>query len=446
MTAHIAKPFIHVEDSNGNPYVEANLYVYDVGTTNLKSIYSNTGLSISLTNPLVSDAAGNFARAYLASGSYKLRAETEGGSLIWEIDNIDTGLTSGSGPLAISAGGTSATTAASARTALGAASQTDVDDLSADIATLSASLQNLVSVPQGRLTLTTLTPVISSDVTAGTSVYYTPTIGDQIPIYDNTQFNLETFSELTLSMNANHLAGELYDVFIWLESDVVTIGTGPAWNSAVAGAGSRGSGAGTTQLERISGLFVNANAMTARNGATTYAVGENLATYVGTILIDGSNGQISEHVAVGQNRAPGPKILRVTDATASWAGDNSATPRAANGDSNNRITTLCGIAEEEVACTFRQLLSCAVNGVAAQMDIGIGVNSTSAMSGTRGSYQVGAAASVISGGATAVAGHTVLAGIGINRINALEAATGNSGTETFNGTEAYMLLTADWMS
>jgi hypothetical protein len=35
------KPFVHVSDSNGNPYVGAKLYVYLPGTTTLASIYSD---------------------------------------------------------------------------------------------------------------------------------------------------------------------------------------------------------------------------------------------------------------------------------------------------------------------------------------------------------------------------------------------------------------------
>jgi hypothetical protein len=248
MAVHGSAPFVHVEDSNGNPYVAALLYVYDVTTTTKKSIYSDTGLSVTLTNPLVSDASGNFSRFYMAAGTYKLRAETAAGVLIWQFDNIDTLLGSGSGALPVASGGTGATTAASARTNLSAAAQTDVDDLAADIATLSASLQNLVSVPQGYLTLTSGTAIITGDVLAATSVYYTPYIGNQIPIYDGTQFNLSSFSELTLTLNSNHTASNIYDVFVWLESGVVTMGTGPAWNTATAGAGARGSGAGTTEL------------------------------------------------------------------------------------------------------------------------------------------------------------------------------------------------------
>jgi hypothetical protein len=454
MTAHISRPFVHVEDSNGEPYVSAKLYVYDVNTTNLKSIYSDTGLSVSISNPMTSDASGNFARAYVASGTYKLRAETSGGSLIWQHDYIDTGLTSGSGALAISAGGTSATTAAGARTALGAAAQTDVDDLADDVSTISDALQNLVANPQGRLCMTTLTPVPVADVSAGTAVYYTPFTGSQVPIWDGTKFALQQFAELTLTMNANHLANQLYDIFVWLEGSTVTIGTGPAWNTATAGAGARGTGAGTTELERKNGVFTNKVAMTTRNGATTYSVGVNLATYLGTIVMDGSNGQISEHVTAGQSRAPGPwnaynrieRELIARDSTSSW-NYSSATVRASNGDANNKVMTLCGLPVENIFCRFTQRMGNAVLGSnSGEMAIHIGLNDTTveATGATQSYFQASITSAItIAIQLTSSAEHTILPTIGINNIQALESVPSNIGTEAFfGGTD--MRLSVRW--
>ncbi len=451
MTAHISKPFVHVEDANGNPYVSAKLYVYDVGTTNLKAIYSNEALTVSLANPLTSDAAGNFARAYVAAGRYKLRAETSTATLIWEYDGVDTGLTSGSGALAISAGGTGAITAAAARTALGAASQTDVDDLSSDIATLSSSLQNIVSIPQGRLTIVSGTPVPNTDVSAGTGVAYTPYIGDQIPIWDGAQFNLTTFTELTLNLSSNHLANQLYDVFVWNESGSVLVGTGPAWNSATAGSSSRGSGAGTTELTRQNGLWVNAQQMTTRNGSTTYTVDPSKGTYVGSILIDGTNGQISQHVTTGQSRSPGPwnaynrrpRVLKVVDSTASWTYATN-TIRPSNNDSNNKATVICGLAEEYVSCEFSERVSIASTGSnIGAVDIGIGVHSTTTISGRRGRLSFQSVDADISG-ASIVASHSILPFLGVETVTCLEVVPNAATSQTLLGTETNMLLTARW--
>lgn len=454
MTASIAKPFVHVEDANGNPYVGASLYIYDVGTTTKKAIYSDTGLSVSVTNPLTSDSAGNFSRVYIAAGTYKLRAETSAGVLIWEYDNIDTGLNAGSGALAITGGGTGATTAAGARTALGAAAQSDVDDLADEIADINTSLQNIVNVPQGRLTLTSATPVLSTGVAAATSVYYTPFVGNLAPIPDGTQFNTTSFSELTLTLNANHLANAIYDVFLFLNSGSITIGTGPAWNTATAGSGARGSGAGTTELTyTLGGLPTNANAMTARNGATTYSVAAKNGLYIGSLYMDGSNGQITVHTAYGQSRKLGvwnafnqrPVELQAGDGTASWT-YATATYRPSNNATANSLTTFCGLPDNPVFLKFQQSGQLDLNSAASLQEIliGIGVNSTIAITGQNGRVGARAGTSTSSGSGNMVAETTLAPGIGINTITALEKGNSSVSTATFLGTAADMRLTARW--
>lgn len=454
MALQIIKPYIHVEDANGNPYVGAKLYVYLPGTTTPAAIFSDAALSVALPNPLTgasgSDAAGNFPRAYIAAGSYKLRAETSAGVLIWQEDNIDTGLSSGSGALPIASGGTGATTATAALASLGAASSSDVTALSSTIAALQTTLQGLITVPQGYLTLTTATPVITADVIAGTSVYYTPYIGNLIPIYDGTQFNTKLFAELTLTLNANHTASNLYDVFVFNNAGVVTIGTGPAWNTATIGAGARGTGAGTTELTRSKGgLYTNANAMTARNGATTYAVAVNQGTYVGSLYMDGTNGQITCHRAFGQLRKWGvwnaynrvPIILSAGDATSNWT-YNTATWRASRNDANNAINVFTGLAEEQFDIVFHQQGNTSDSNSTSETSIGIGWNSTTATSGKTGDHRsnlgvVGA----FNQTCDMVAAFAQVPALGVNQAFAVENGRG-SNSANFSGTSASMLLKA----
>jgi hypothetical protein len=116
-----------------------------------------------------------------------------------------------------------------------------------------------------------------------------------------------------------------YYVFGFPNSGVPTLVTGPAWNSSTAGSCSRGTGAGTTELTRLAGYWVNNVSMSARNGTTTYSVGANLATYLGSIFIDGTAGQVTCHMSWGQSRKWGvwnafnrqPLDLKTGDSTAS---------------------------------------------------------------------------------------------------------------------------------
>lgn len=218
--------------------------------------------------------------------------------------------------------------------------------------------------PQGRLTLTSNTPVMTADVTGATSVYYTPYQGNIVPIYDGANMQSYAFSQLTMTLNtSNQLSGNLYDLFVFLNSSVVTIGAGPAWSSSTAGSSSRGTGSGTTQIQQIDGLWVNANAIILKNGTTTFSsVAAGLATYVGTIYMT-ANGQTTVNMrpaaaAGGSNNVIGiyNAYNRVgvssicDDSNVNWT-YNVATWRpldGASGNINNRITYIDGLAQSTV--------------------------------------------------------------------------------------------------
>lgn len=451
------QPFIHVEDSNGDPIVGAKLHVYEVNTTTYRAIYSDSDLTTPLSNPLsganASDASGNFPVFYMAAGEYKLRAVTSADVLIWQKDDLDTGLSAGTGALPISRGGTGATTAAAARAALDVPSNSELADLAADVTTLSSSVQSIVSQPQGRLTPTTGTPVISTSVSAGTAVYYTPYVGNLVPVYDGTQFNLRSFSsDLTLTLNSNHVASALYDVYVYWDGSALQIATGVAWNTATAGSGARGAGAGTTELERINGLWVNKHDISRRNGATTGTIDARKGTYVGSIFMDGTNGQLSCHVAWGSSRKFGvwnaynrvPILLKAGDSTASW-NNPGATWRQSNAATGNVVTVFAGLAEEAFDLSFIQKVLSATNASTTTTEIGIGVNSTTAISGRSAMQQfVNNAASVISITGNLIASHILPAAIGIQDIKSLEQAPSGTTNNTYYGTEANMILAAKW--
>lgn len=452
------KPFVHVSDSNGNPYVGAKLYVYLPGTTTLASIYSDTALSVSIANPMTganaSDAAGNFPRFYIAAGTYKLRAETSAGVLIWQYDNIDTGLSAGSGALPVASGGTGGTTATAARTNLDVPSNADLTTLTASLSSIQASLQTIVSIPQGRLTLTSGTPVLTTGVTAGTSVYYTPFRGNLVPIYDGIVFNTSTFTELTLTLSANHPALNIYDIFIFKNAGTVTIGSGPAWNSASAGVGARGAGAGTTELTRtIGGILTNLYSMTARNGATTYTVAASQGTYVGSMYMDGTNGQLSCLLSYGQSRKWGlwnaynrvPIIMKAGDPTATW---NYAigTFRQSNASAGNTIAEFTGLAEEIIRCQFIQNGTQTVAaGQINTANIVVGWNATSSgVQATQFLGNIGAGTVTWNYNMKAEFIQTT-APLGVNNVTSLEKATSpGGGTTTFVGAEADMVLSVQY--
>lgn len=317
------------------------------------------------------------------------------------------------------------------------------------------NFNNVQQQPQGRLTLVTATPVMSSDQTGKTSVFYTPYTGNKVPISTNgTSFRVRSFSQLTLTLlSANHLASTLYDVFLFDNSGVITIGTGPGWSTNTAGSCARGTGAGTTELQLLNGLSTNKNSITARNGSTTYTVAANEGTYVGTIFIDSSAGQVSCHFSYGQSRKFGvwnaynrvPIVLKAGDSTASWTYAGGSGIRASNNATANSVTVLSGLAEEMYDLRFSQIAQPGASsaGSATTALTFIGWNSTSGGSGKRGQSTItmaGANSLIIEN--DLVASFIQAPSLGINTVTSLENVAGTTGT--FQGTEAFMVLSASW--
>ncbi len=461
MAATVKAPINQPNDNNGDIYVGAKLYVYEAGTTTLRNVYTDSALTVPAANPQTSDAAGRFSQIYTADGVYKVRIETSAGVLIPpEYDNIDTGLSASVGSLPVSSGGTGATTAAAARANLGVPSTSELADLAADITTLSSSVQNIVSFPQGRLTLTTGTPVLATGVSAGTAVYYTAFVGNLVPVYDGTQFNARKFtSDLTLTLNSNHVASAIYDNFIFWDGSALQIGTGVAWNTATAAAGARGTGAGTTELTRINGLWVNKYDISYRNGATTGTIPAYQGTYVGSIYMDGTNGQVSCHTTYGQSRKWGvwnaynrrKIILQAGDSTSLW-NYLTNTIRASNGSSANSLTVFSGLPEEPFEISFNQSVQAgtvtATSQVIATWQVGIGKNSTTTFSGRRGQGSIrvdGTSIDVlqIMDNVSWLADPPT---IGINVFTSLEVTVATSGSPAVNylGGSSQMLLRGVW--
>ena len=86
--------------------------------------------------------------------------------------------------------------------------------------------------PGGRLTLSSGTPVTTSDVTGATTLYYTPYVHDMVYMWDGTRWVINSFSELSLSLGT--MTADLpYDIFLYSSSGNPALEK-LAWASATA--------------------------------------------------------------------------------------------------------------------------------------------------------------------------------------------------------------------
>jgi hypothetical protein len=456
-------------DSTGAPYPGGQLFFYASGTSTKLNTYSDPDLAPAHanTNPVVLDSAGRFPNAiFLQNLQYSvvLAPSTDTDpptSPIWTQDPVYTSdysaqakFKSGSG----SPNGVVAGTAGSAtinadsywdytNNILYICTTTGTTSTAVWTAINAATSANVVPAPQGRLTLTSGTPVINGDVTAATAVYYTPYVGDDVPIYNGTSFIPQSIvSELQLTLTSSHVASNIYDLFIFNNSGVVTLGSGPSWSagtsgSITAGSCARGTGVGGAALTRIQGILTNAVSMTIRygNGTVTATVAANQATYVGSMFMDGTNGQVTCNVSWGSSRKYGiwnaynrvPIILKAGDA--SGGSDTSTIFHALLGNTANSLTTLTGLAEEYVALAAVDVI---VQTGSDNETIAIGVNSTSVATGLNSIFNSGASGLKN----TIRAEYDMAPSLGINTITSLFKTSG--GAPTIVAAEAGNILSS----
>lgn len=218
------------------------------------------------------------------------------------------------------------------------------------------SLALLLGEPGGRLSLTTALPVTTGDVSAATTVYYSPHRHNRISLYNGTVWKFYTFSELSqLTTNTTKSPAAVannsnYDVFVWDDSGTLRATRGPAWSSSTA----RGTGAGTTELVAQDGRLVNKVAIT--NGP-----GAGCGLYVGTIRSNGTatidDSEAKRHVWNRFNRVY--RHMRRADDNGgggAWTYSTAAW-RQANGSVLNQLSLVRGLNEDSMTAEIQVLYS-----------------------------------------------------------------------------------------
>lgn len=299
-------------DANGDPVASGTAYFYQPGTTTGQQTYSDTAGTTNANPGVPLNASGRptSGAIYLDSAlGYKLVVKDSLGVTISTYDPLYT------------------------------APASTVDN----------------SVCQGRLTLTSGTPVTIADVSAAVTAYWTPYGGNLIALYDGVSlWNLRTFSEITISL-VGLTASRPYDIFAFDNSGVVTIET-LVWTSATARA---------TALTLQNGVLVKTGAVTRR--------------YLGTIYINSTGGQTDDTVLKSYvynyyNRQR--RQLRMASGSGSWAYVTAAW-RQANNSAASQVEVMQGWPESLVDLQIAAGVSSTTAAVS--VAVGIGEDSTTAL-------------------------------------------------------------------
>ena len=306
----------------------------------------------------------------------------------------------------------------------------------------------------GRLTLVSGSPVISSDQTGKSVIYYTPDQYGAFPIIKNGVIRPVYFSDdLQLTMTSAFTGSGIFDLFGVERGGRGVMVAGTAWSVATAGSGARGTTPGQTELIRVAGMSVNRWGMPGLSAENATYIEPMEGRYLGSVFIDSSAGQTSCHVSYGQSRKWGLSnadnrrdiILKAGDSTASWTYSTN-TARASNNSSANSLTVFCGLADEEIVTRVIQrcqlLTSASLIGI---NTVGIGWNVTNAFSG-----KVGIVGNALNGGTNittqgdAVGEYIAAPSLGLNTVTSLEQSPNAGGGNTYFGTETNMVLSAKW--
>lgn len=231
----------------------------------------------------------------------------------------------------------------------------------------------------GRLTLTSGTAVTTSDVTAATTVYFTPYMGNQIALFDGTsKWNLRTFAEISIAVPAT--TSQMYDLFVFDNNGTVTL-EALAW---------------TNDTTRATALTLQ-NGVLVKTGATT-------RRFVGSFRTTGVSGQTEDsatkrYLSNYYNRVRRPLYKQYADATWNYT---TATWRQANANTANQVDIVVGFAEVELFLQLQVLANNSAGG--ANVGIAFGESSTSSPIST-----------AVGGGLSSEAGVTELVTLTLSR-------------------------------
>lgn len=175
------------------------------------------------------------------------------------------------------------------------------------------------SLVNGRLTLTSATPVTTSDVIGATTLYFTPFHGNQVALFNGSSWVAYAFSQCSLSLSGL-AANTNYDIFLYDNAGTLTL-EAVAWTNNTTRA---------TALILQDGVYV-------KSGATS-------RRYLGSIRTTATTGQTEDSAKkrlIFNEYHRFARKLSVIESTGQWTYSTNAW-RSANNNNNNRVEVIIG--------------------------------------------------------------------------------------------------------
>jgi len=207
--------------------------------------------------------------------------------------------------------------------------------------------------PGGRLTLTTATPVTIADVTAATTIYYTPYMHDSISLYDGSSWTVYQFTEKSVSVPATTTTP--FDIFGYASGGALALET-LDW---------------TNDTTRATALALQDGRLVKSGAATRLYLGTGRTTSVSGQTEDSDTSRFLWNM---YNRRP--RFQFCSDTTNTWA-YTIATWRAQNADTTvgvGRVDFVIGVAETLVEAVNYNFC---VGASGIFVGSGVGIDSTS---------------------------------------------------------------------
>ena len=246
------------------------------------------------------------------------------------------------------------------------------------------------SVNNFRLTLTTATPVTTADVTAATTVYWTPYTGNVVGLYTGTTWVSVTSAQLSIAVP--NAANQLYDVFVDYNDGTPALSL-TAWTNDTTRA---------TALVTQDGVYVK--------------TGDTQQRYVGSFRTTAVAGQTEDSLTKRlvwnyYNRVE--RSLQRLETTASWTYSANAWQQA-NASATNQVAVVVGVNEVRVTLTLKVA---AGNAASSSTAVGIGLDSVAALASNQSGMYFQVWAGQIASGLAFYSGYV---GVGYHYLSWLE--------------------------